>query len=327
MRVAVTGSIATDHLLRSPGRFTDPFLADRLDEESRTLLADRLEIRRGGVAANISVGLGRLGLRPVLVGAVGGDFEPYRSALRRDGVDTGSVRVSALTHTARYLRTTDRMRRRVSAFRAGAMEQARHLDLGSVVGRVGRLGLVMVSPDDPEAMVRHARACRRLRIPFAVHPAQQLTALGRHETRELIAGAGWLFTNADEAEELCARAGLTRAEILRTTGVWVTTRGADGVRCDRAGHPPLAVPAVPVPGVVCPAGAGDGFRAGFLAALTWRMPHRQAAQLGCALAATVLDYAGTQEYRLYRDCLLTRLRTGYGPEAVLRLVAHLRALT
>ena len=41
-------------------------------------LVENLEIRRGGVAANICFGLGQLGLRPVLVGAVGADFADYR---------------------------------------------------------------------------------------------------------------------------------------------------------------------------------------------------------------------------------------------------------
>lgn len=58
MRIAVTGSIATDHLMVFPGRFTDQLIAEQLDKVSLSFLADSLEIRRGGVAANIAVGLG-----------------------------------------------------------------------------------------------------------------------------------------------------------------------------------------------------------------------------------------------------------------------------
>lgn len=70
MRIAVTGSIATDHLMTFPGRFVEQLMSEHLEKVSLSFLADTLEIRRGGVAANISVGLGRLGLTPVLVGAV-----------------------------------------------------------------------------------------------------------------------------------------------------------------------------------------------------------------------------------------------------------------
>ena len=51
-----------------PGRFVEHFIADKMDRVSLSFLVDRLEIRRGGVAANISFGLGVLGLRPLLVG-------------------------------------------------------------------------------------------------------------------------------------------------------------------------------------------------------------------------------------------------------------------
>src|SRR5712671_6231463 len=78
VRIAVTGSIATDHLMTFPGRFVEQFIADKMDRVSLSFLVDRLEIRRGGVAANISFGLGVLGLRPLLVGGVGADFADYR---------------------------------------------------------------------------------------------------------------------------------------------------------------------------------------------------------------------------------------------------------
>ena len=88
MRIAVTGSIATDNLMTFPGRFAEQFLADKLDKISLSFLVNGLEIRRGGVAANIAFSLGYLGLRPLLVGTVGQDFGDYRRWLDEHGVDT-----------------------------------------------------------------------------------------------------------------------------------------------------------------------------------------------------------------------------------------------
>src|SRR3954463_667818 len=107
VRIAVTGSIATDHLMSFPGRFAEQVLPAQLDRISLSFLVEDLEVRRGGVGANISFGMARLGLRPALVGAVGADFGDYRSWLERHGVDTAGVRVSDLRHTARFLCTTD----------------------------------------------------------------------------------------------------------------------------------------------------------------------------------------------------------------------------
>ncbi|MFJ3883313.1 carbohydrate kinase family protein [Streptomyces sp. NPDC090077] len=326
MRIAVTGSIATDHLMTFPGRFADQLLADRLDRVSLSFLADSLEVRRGGVAANIAFGLGVLGLRPSLVGAVGGDFEPYRVWLKDHGVDTDSVRVSDTRHTARFVCTTDREQNQIATFYAGAMAEAREIDLREVFARSGRPDLVLISPDDPEAMLRHTRGCRELGVPFASDPSQQLARLGRDEVRELVEGAQRLFTNEYESALLCERSGLTEEQVLARVGSWVTTRGEDGVRIRTADREPLTVPAVPVADVVDPTGVGDAFRAGFLAGTAWGVPEQDAARLGCAVAATVLDHSGTQEYRLEREPLLARLRTAYGPATATALSTHLEAL-
>jgi len=79
MRILVSGSIATDHLMRFPGKFTDSLVAEQLNNVSLSFLVDDLVVHRGGAGANISFGLGCLGLKPILVGAVGVDFVDYRS--------------------------------------------------------------------------------------------------------------------------------------------------------------------------------------------------------------------------------------------------------
>jgi adenosine kinase len=107
VRIAVTGSIATDHLMTFPGRFVEQLVPDKLDKVALSFLVDTLDIRRGGVAANIAFGLGCLGLRPLLVGTAGADFADYRGWLERHGVDTAGVAESALHHTARFVATTD----------------------------------------------------------------------------------------------------------------------------------------------------------------------------------------------------------------------------
>ena len=47
MRVAITGSIATDHLMTFKGRFADSLVVEQLDKVSLSFLADDLQVRRG----------------------------------------------------------------------------------------------------------------------------------------------------------------------------------------------------------------------------------------------------------------------------------------
>ena len=105
--VLVAGSIATDHLMHFPGKFSDQLLADHLHKVSLSFLVDELVIKRGGVAPNICYAIAQLGGSPVLVGAVGADFDDYRDFLEAHGVDCGHVYVSSDHHTARFVCTTD----------------------------------------------------------------------------------------------------------------------------------------------------------------------------------------------------------------------------
>ncbi|NKZ06405.1 carbohydrate kinase family protein [Actinomadura latina] len=323
MRIAVTGSIATDHLMTFPGRFTDQLLPDQLDRVSLSFLVDELEIRRGGIAANICFGMGSLGKESILVGSVGADFADYRSWLERHAVDTVSVHVSDIHHTARFLCTTDQDQNQIATFYAGAMSEARSIELRPVADRVGGLDLVVISPNDPDAMLRHTDECRTRGIPFVADPSQQLARMGGAEVRRLIDGAAYLFTNEYEKALCEEKTGWSGEEILSRVGVRVTTLGAKGVVIDRAGEEGVHVPCVPVENVVDPTGVGDAFRAGFLSATAWGLPLERAAQVGCAIAAHALEAAGPQEYSLARQAFLDRFGAAYGSDAVAEIASHI----
>ncbi len=323
MRIAVTGSIATDHLMTFPGRFTDQLVAGKIDSVSLSFLVDTLEIRRGGIAANIAFGMACLGLRPILVGAVGPDFGDYRSWLERKGVDTASVHVSEMHHTARFLCTTDTEQNQIASFYAGAMSDARNIELGPVAERIGGLDLVVVSPNDPEAMLRHTSECRQRGIPFAADPSQQLARMDGAEIRQLVEGAFYLFMNEYEMALTEQKTGWCDEEVLARVQVRVTTMGPKGARIDRAGEPSLSIPAVQVERAADPTGGGDAFRAGFLSALAWGLSLERSGQLGNMIAVHALETVGPQEYELTRGPLLDRFAAAYGDAASAEIAAHL----
>nr|WP_206327183.1 carbohydrate kinase family protein [Streptomyces sp. S3(2020)] len=296
-----------------PGRFTDQLLPEQLAHISLSFLVDRLEVRRGGVAANIAFGLGGFDLSPLLVGAVGTDFAEYAVWLKEHGVDTGGVHTSAEHQTARFMCMTDEDANQIAAFYAGAMAEAHDIDLNALVTDGDRPGLVLVSPNDPAAMLRHTAESRALGLPFAADPSQQLARLDGDQARELVDGATWLFTNEYEAALLKERTGWSRTDILAVVGTWVTTLGEKGVRIERAGQPPLVVPAVPDAVTTDPTGVGDAFRAGFLAAISHGVPLEPAARLGCALASVVLGAVGSQSYEVDLAQLSGIVERAYGP--------------
>ncbi len=315
MNIVVTGSIATDHLMTFPGRFVDSLVADKLDRISLSFLVDQLEVRRGGVAANIAFGIAALGLRPYLVGAVGPDFADYRSWLDRNGVDTESVRVSQVHQTARFVCTTDQEANQLASFYAGAMSEARDIELAPVVERIGGVDLVVIGANDPEGMLRHTQECRARGYAFAADPSQQLARMDGDEIRQLIDGAAYLFTNEYEAALTEQKTGWSNADIAQRVECRVTTLGAAGARVERAGSEPVSVHCPKEDAVVDPTGVGDAFRAGFMAGLALELSDERSAQLGSLLATSVIETVGTQEYRIDSASIERRLDQTYGGQA------------
>ncbi len=320
MRIAVTGSIATDNLMTFHGRFADQILADKLDKISLSFLVDELEIRRGGVAANIAFGLGCLGLRPLLVGSVGPDFGDYRRWLDDHGVDTSLVRESSVHQTARFVCTTDDDLNQIASFYPGAMSEDASIDLS---GLAGVADLVLIGAGDPAAMLSLTAQCRALSIPFAADTSQQLASLDGDQIRQLVTGAAYLFSNEYEASLTERKTGWDHDEVTAQVGVRVTTLGADGVRVDRPGEPSVLVGPVTEVKPVEPTGAGDAFRSGFLAAVAWGLSLERAAQLGNLMAVQVLETTGTQEYKLTPAELVARCSASYGQAAADEIAAHL----
>ena len=322
MRIAVTGSIATDHLMTFPGRFVDQLIAEKLDRVSLSFLVDDLEIRRGGVAANIAFGLGVLGLRPLLIGAVGPDFDAYRDWLCQHGVDCAGVRESVRHHTARFVCTTDSDGNQIASFYPGAMSEDAEIALAPFAGLPGGLDLVLVGASDPRAMLSHTAECTELGIPFAADPSQQLPRLDGPDVRSLVAGARYLFCNEYEEALIERKTGWTGAEVLAQVEVRATTLGPAGVRIERAGEPPLLIGPVTEVHKADPTGTGDAFRAGFLAAVGWGLSLERAAQLGNLVAVSALETVGPQEYELKPAQVAARIAGNYGDEAAAEISAH-----
>jgi adenosine kinase len=322
MRIAVTGSIATDHLMMFSGKFTDTLIAEKLDKVSLSFLVGDLEIRRGGVAGNIAFGLGCLGLRPLLVGSVGPDFAEYRAWLEAHGVETSCVRTSATKHTARFVATNDTEGNQIASFYPGAMSEDSQIDIRQIAAREN-VDLVLIGAGDPAAMQRYTADCRAAGIPFAADFSQQVAFLDGESMRTLIEGAAYLFCNEYEEAVIEQKTGWTSRDVLKRVQMRIITLGPAGARVERPGAEPVTVGPVPDAKLVEPTGAGDAFRSGFLAAMAWGLSIERAIQLGNLMAVHVLETVGPQEYELKPGPLADRAAAAYGDAAASELLARL----
>jgi adenosine kinase len=321
--IAVTGSIATDNLMRFPGRFSEQLLADHLQKVSLSFLVDDLVIHRGGVAGNIAFAIGVLGGDVALVGAAGDDFADYREWLQSHGVNCDNVLISESAHTARFTCTTDIDMAQIASFYPGAMSEARNIKLADVVSAIGTPELVIIGANDPEAMLVHTEECRKLGLPFAADPSQQLARLSGDEIRKLIDGAEYLFTNDYEWDLMLSKTGWTEADVMAQVELRVTTLGPKGVDVVEPNGTTIHVDVVPETSQVDPTGVGDAFRAGFLTGRSAGLSLERSAQLGSLVAVLVLESTGTQEWTWDHEVAATRLAGAYGEDAAAEIAAVL----
>jgi adenosine kinase len=324
MRIAVTGSIATDHLMMFAGKFTDSLFAEKLDKVSLSFLVGELQIRRGGVAGNISYGLGCLGLNPLLVGSVGQDFGEYAAWLTEHGVDTSGVRTSVTQHTARFTATNDVAGNQIGSFYPGAMSEDSEIDVVSLAN-ASAVDLVVIGAGDPAAMQRYTADCRAAGLRFAADFSQQVAFLDGEAMRPLIEDASYLFCNEYEEAAIEQKTGWSSADILDRVDTRIITLGSAGARVERKGAGPIAVGPVKDASFVEATGAGDAFRSGFLAAAAWGLDTERAIQLGNLMAVHALESVGPQEYSLAPAKLADRAKDSYGDEAAAEIAACLPA--
>lgn len=314
MDIIVSGSIAYDYLMRFPGRFTDYFIQEQLHQVSLSFLVDEMTKHWGGVAANIAFNMALMGLRPRLMGTVGRDFPEYRNWLESVGVDTSTVRQINEVFTASFFANTDLDNNQIASFYTGAMAYAKDYRLADVFD--GKPDLVIISPNDPQAMCNLAQECRERGIRFIYDPSQQVPRLTGEELYRDMQGAYVLIANAYETEIICKKTGQTLDDLRRKIEIIVVTQGARGTHIYQNGAL-IEVPSFTTNQIKDPTGVGDAFRGGLVRGMVSGWPLKLAAQVGALCATYVLEQVGTQNHRYTLPDFIERFRTRFDDDGLL----------
>jgi adenosine kinase len=291
MSSIVTGSIAYDYLMSFPGKFTEHFLPEHMSRVSLSFLVDSMDKRRGGCAPNIAYTLALLGERPRLMGTAGQDFEDYRQWLEAANVDTSLVRVVEGKFTASFFCSTDTESNQIASFYTGAMAHAGELSFRTA----GEVGLAIISPNDPGAMLQYAEECRTLGIPYIWDPGQQCARMTGDELRDGLVGATIVICNDYEFELIRQKTSLDERTILAHTQALIVTRGEHGCSILQP-EGRTDVPAVPPHRIVDPTGVGDAFRGGLMKGLAASADYEVCARLGSVAATFALEHLGGQSH-------------------------------
>ncbi|HMN14003.1 MAG TPA: carbohydrate kinase family protein [Bellilinea sp.] len=320
MAIVCAGSIAFDYLMEFPGKFRDNIMPGHLENISLSFLVDNMTKLRGGVAPNIAYTLARLGSRPIVLGTVGTDAGEYIDWLDQQGVDTRFMRVIPNLFTASFFANTDIENNQICSFYAGAMAEARHLELSEMPRSA--LDLIVVSPNDPKAMDNHIREAKALGIPVCYDPGQQVARSDPSELKYGIENADLFFSNEYEWELIQKHTGVQSDEIVKKVPIVVTTLGREGARIT-AGEEIIHIPVVMENKSVDPTGVGDAFRGGFLRGFELGLDLLSCGQMGSLAATYCLESKGPQgqDYSL-EDFALRFNQTFTNPKVVPTLFSN-----
>ncbi len=310
MSVLITGSIAYDYIMVFPGYFKEHILPDKIEHISVSFLVDSMKKQRGGVATNIAYSLALLGERPRIMATVGHDFSEYRAWLEANGVDTSAIVEIPDEFTASFFVSTDLEQNQIASFYTGAMAHAKEL---SFKGQAKRdpIDLVVVSPNDPDAMTKYARECKELGLPYIYDPSQQIVRLCGEDLAEGVHGSTMTILNEYEYDMLKNKTGWSAERVARETQVLIVTCGERGSEI-RVDGQCFDIPAIPARREADPTGVGDAYRAGIIKGFLKRLPWKTTGQIGALAATYALEEYGTQNHRYNYAEFTARYRAYFG---------------
>jgi adenosine kinase len=295
MSVLITGSIAYDYIMQFPGYFHEHILPEKIANLSVSFLVDSMKKQRGGVATNIAYNLALLGERPRIMATVGQDFAEYRAWLEQNNVDTRAIIEIPDDFTASFFVSTDGKQNQIAMFYIGAMAHAHKLSFKEHA-RGEPIDLVVISPNDPRAMVQYVRECQELHLPYVYDPSQQIIRLSGKELADGVRGSLMTIVNEYEFEMLKHKTGWTDEQVTRATPTLIVTLGEKGSRIHFAGET-INVPSVPARRQADPTGVGDAYRAGIIKGYLNKLPWEITGKMGSLAATYALEEYGTQNHR------------------------------
>jgi adenosine kinase len=243
------------------------------------------------------------------MGTVGQDFGEYRSWLEAHNIDASTIMAIEDDFTASCFCSTDRENNQIVNFYTGAMAKASLLSFKDQDTR--SIDWVVISPNDPGAMVQYVRECREMELPYMYDPSQQIVRLSGDELREGIGGAAVFIVNEYEFGMVQKKTGLALDEIEASARTVIVTHGDEGsvIISDGARY---EIPIVRPQTIADPTGVGDGYRAGILKGIIHGCPWPVAGRLGSLVAAYVLEKHGTQNHVFSRREFVQRFRKEFG---------------
>ncbi len=307
MNIVVTGSLGYDYIMDYEGVFADRIMQDKIHKISFAPLVDTLSKQMGGIAGNIGYSLKLLGVEPIIFSCAGNDFDPYEKHLQKNNISTTYIVKKSDVVSGTYFVMTDREDNQIGGYYKGALPYNRELSIQSIKEKID---CVVISADDPIAMKNHVDECIKLQIPYMYDPAFQIGDFTKGELHKAISHAALCIGNDYEIALMEKKLGISHAKLHLLVPILITTLGSKGSVIE-TGKKTYTIKAAKAKNTSDPTGAGDAYRAGFLAGYVRGFDLQTCGQMGSVAAVYTVEQYGTQTHTYTKAQFSKRYKENY----------------
>ena len=292
MNIVVTGSLGFDYIMDFNGCFGDRMMKEKIHQISLSFLVDTLSKQMGGIAGNIGYSLKLLGIEPIILSCVGNDFDPYEKHLHKNKISTKYITKKSAVVSGTYFVMTDKEDNQIGGYYRGALPYNRELSIQLIKEK---FDFVVISSDDPIAMKKHVDECITLHLPYMYDPAFQIGDFTKEELHHAITHAAIGIGNDYEIALIVKKLGISHAKLRLLVPILITTLGKKGSVIETT-KKTYAIKAAKAANTSDPTGAGDSYRAGFLAGYVRGLDLQTCGQMGSVASVYTVETYGTQTH-------------------------------
>jgi adenosine kinase len=304
--VAVSGSIAYDDIMDFPGYFKDYIQENKLHQINVSFVVDRLKKQLGGTATNISYNLSLLSESSIIIlGALGQDFADFTSFFKKHNITTDALVIDRNLYTSTGKVITDRKDNQIWGFYYGAAIKASKINLNKYVKNPDYL---IISANHPNGFLTIQKHAITSHLEYMYDPGMALTWIKDSDLRRGVEHASCVIGNDYEIASIVKRMGKTARALAADGKIIITTLGEKGVIYEDM-NKRITVSAYRKTKIVDPTGAGDAWRAGFVAGALSALPLVDTLKQANALASFAVEKYGTVNHAPSKSQIERRMKT------------------
>lgn len=303
--IIVTGAIAYDYIMNFPGSFGDHILPDKIHNINLSFTVNKFAKRRGGTAGNTSYTLNLLKTPHILFSAAGKDFGEYKKHFKKIGIDISNILIDNSQYSSSGFAMTDIKDNQIWGYFPGASDKLSKLNLKKIAKKND---LVLVGPSGKIGTMSFIKQCVNLGIKYMFDLGFIVTVLDKEELIYGISNANYIVGN--DYEIAVMKQKVKRWEKIVKDKILITTLGEKGSEIQIKDKTIFIKASVPKK-IVDPTGAGDAYRAGFLAGLHREFDLKICGQMGAVAATFAIEHYGPQEHRFTKAQFTKRYKDTY----------------